>query len=746
MKKFPMFLSGILALFVSTHEVCRGALPDNEPGGDAEGARLAIQQPDEYAWQLFFYINRQAQAGTAGKADLTKATLKDYDPDTDVVWETWALASSEGTEFAEVFLANGVPPPDWKDLDRGSQKKAKKLDRTFTLIGEQVLRASDGQSPHGRLAAPETDFDSDEVRVNEATLETIKSKGLYNRQGLADAFRKAVDSKNRDLIQFPTASKEVKARWGPIEEDQKGQYHWKTINGQTYGLLAFHIISKDIPMWYWTDFIHESLESGEPPDSMKDSTTRGPNATHGQNGVRDETKGGKWEHYRLKGSQVTFHDARGNDVIVGNELIEFGNASVSSCMTCHAMAGVDAQGNGMFSPFITGAPPPIQFGPDDDIQRIQTDFLYSIPLRAQATQNPAAAGNVRHPSMLRAAKMLSPVDTPSSVASGGEITSRILEGFPEHKMQRLQQREGELKLLERAGMMRPQSVFRLADRWEAGQTIKVAFKGGTPQLHKLIAEQASEWMKYANLHFDFGFNPGTGRYRSWGASDIEYSADIRISFDKNGYYSNVGRDSVDVSLAPAGEESMNFDGFDQGLPLDWRGTVLHEFGHAIGLEHEHQHPAGGCDFRWENDPGYVNTTGPRGEFLNDNQGRRPGIYTLLSGYPNFWSRQKVDFNLKQLPDSDAFSITGPLDKNSIMLYYFEPWMFRAGTQSPCYIVNEAGKLSEDDQRGAREMFPSTLGGIQRVEQQRDTAINALQKAKMLSVPLQKQLERMKAIR
>src|SRR5690242_7582827 len=75
-----------------------------EPGGTAEAARLAAQEPDEYAWRLFLFINRQALPGLAGAVDPRKASVRDYDDDRDVVWQSWALVSSDPNE---VFLAHG---------------------------------------------------------------------------------------------------------------------------------------------------------------------------------------------------------------------------------------------------------------------------------------------------------------------------------------------------------------------------------------------------------------------------------------------------------------------------------------------------------------------------------------------------------------------------------------------------------------------------------------------------------------
>jgi hypothetical protein len=52
-----------------------------------------------------------------------------------------------------------------------------------------------------------------------------------------------------------------------------------------------------------------------------------------------------------------------------------------------------------------------------------------------------------------------------------------------------------------------------------------------------------------------------------------------------GYWSHVGKDSIDSTLSGGGpgEASLNLDSFDKSLPSDWRGIVMHEFGHALGL-------------------------------------------------------------------------------------------------------------------------------------------------------------------
>ncbi len=61
-----------------------------EPGGNPIDTDMAINHPSEYAWKLFFYLNRQAQTGTAGKPDLSKNGITNYDDDMSTVWESWA--------------------------------------------------------------------------------------------------------------------------------------------------------------------------------------------------------------------------------------------------------------------------------------------------------------------------------------------------------------------------------------------------------------------------------------------------------------------------------------------------------------------------------------------------------------------------------------------------------------------------------------------------------------------------------
>jgi hypothetical protein len=292
-----------------------------------------------------------------------------------------------------------------------------------------------------------------------------------------------------------------------------------------------------------------------------------------------------------------------------------------------------------------------------------------------------------------------------------EIEHRTLERTPDrfHAKRRLK-RDKTLDALKRNPTPIDVSPFLVVvedKKWKPGGTVTVAFKGGDAELHEKIAGVATEWSPHANIKFDFGRDPATGKYRSWRRSDKTYKADIRIAFrdPEGGYWSLLGTESRDPEVAPPGDASMNLEDFDKELPADWRGTVRHEFGHALGLEHEHQSPAGGCDdeYRWKDDPGYKPTRNENDEFIVDSKGRYPGLYRSLGGPPNEWTKKDVDAQMRQLTNSSAYKF-GPFDKNSIMKYAFDAWMFKKGKASPCYSEGDNETLSTEDKARVAKFY------------------------------------------
>ncbi len=218
-------------------------------------------------------------------------------------------------------------------------------------------------------------------------------------------------------------------------------------------------------------------------------------------------------------------------------------------------------------------------------------------------------------------------EAPGDTVSVEDTRLGILEGYPADLVKVLDVRDSALAA---PAQLPPDSAVGLAfqsmvastQRWRQQQRIKVAFLGGSPDLRDSILKATQAWQKLINLKLDFGFDPQRRTFREWTRVDKAYGAHIRISFDRKGYWSLVGQVAIDPRYGPPDSSSMNFDDFDAALPVEWEGTVLHEFGHALGLLHEHQNPAGNCEneFRWEDDPGYVRTVNAQGWVIPDRAG------------------------------------------------------------------------------------------------------------------------------
>lgn len=316
----------------------------------------AMQQPDRMAWQIFAELN-QPVAGT-----------------TESLWQTYP-------EQAEVYPPDPDPanPPKWRDIS-GVEPVLRARPST-----QQRLRAT-GPAPARAAASPCDVPNSEEVRINKDTFDYLIANDLWYVEGKAKRFAENFD------VDFPTGSREVKANWMKLGPgvDASTFLTKQDSSGQVWGLIAFHIVSKEVPNWIWATFEHAAnpcyskyLQAQDTFGLADGQVTPALLALFAEHGLDPEL----WSNYRLDGAQVTFTDPTGRPIILGNSVTEFGFQTTASCMTCHARSTSDASGSGSLSVFNEvnqsdhGTPDPKWFYSSfDPLERVymQLDFLWSV--------------------------------------------------------------------------------------------------------------------------------------------------------------------------------------------------------------------------------------------------------------------------------------------------------------------------------------------------------------------------------
>jgi hypothetical protein len=158
--------------------------------------------------------------------------------------------------------------------------------------------------------------------------------------------------------------------------------------------------------------------------------------------------------------------------------------------------------------------------------------------------------------------------------------------------------------------------------------------------------------------------------------DAPEDAIVRIGFDQqDGSWSYVGRDVLGTRSPQ--ERTMNFG---WSLTTDYgRDTALHEIGHTIGLEHEHQNPKAGITWN------------------------RSAVIEYFSGPPNFWYPEQIEWNiLRKIPTSQFTGTTW--DPNSIMHYQFDAGLIEAPAKYRAGLTPRGG-LSDLDKAFIVESYP-----------------------------------------
>ena len=190
---------------------------------------------------------------------------------------------------------------------------------------------------------------------------------------------------------------------------------------------------------------------------------------------------------------------------------------------------------------------------------------------------------------------------------------------------------------------------------ENRRELRVRFLEGSEFVKEKVKFFARIWEKHANIRFVF-IDSG--------------SSDIRIAFRKGkGSNSYVGTENL---LIPEDQATMNLGWFDESTQdTEFSRTTLHEFGHALGLAHEHMSPV--ANIPWD----------------------KSAVYQFYSN----WTKEKVDHNVFRKYDSSVTRFT-EFDSISIMCYEI-----RKEHTSNGYATSSNTDLSDVDKVFAGQLYP-----------------------------------------
>jgi len=228
-------------------------------------------------------------------------------------------------------------------------------------------------------------------------------------------------------------------------------------------------------------------------------------------------------------------------------------------------------------------------------------------------------------------------------------------------------------------LVKTRAAFYSSKKWAPGTTIKIKFLSPPPNgLEKTplnyITNPDPLQLEVNNIDIQTAIRTIVQqRLNSYMGLKLVFvdpsqPAQIRITFDPNGgAWSYIGTDCL--SIAP-NEPTMNLGWFDVA-------TVIHEFGHALGMIHEHQNPFGN-PIQWDLNAVYA--------WAQQTQG---------------WDQQTAYDQI--IAPYEITQVNGStFDPNSIMLYFF-PASLTKNNQG----TKENSRLSPNDVIYLNQQYPVT---------------------------------------
>lgn len=139
----------------------------------------------------------------------------------------------------------------------------------------------------------------------------------------------------------------------------------------------------------------------------------------------------------------------------------------------------------------------------------------------------------------------------------------------------------------KSAIMRENQNMTALVAWPQFHTIKIHFLNGTTAQQDTVKKYAAIWDELTNLTFEYVSNPFQAQVR------IQFSSETTSGQSYVGY-----RDNLLISLIPYKATMLFYEdlGLNAARNLFAVQTIRHEFGHMMGLVHEHIRPDSGIDW------------------------------------------------------------------------------------------------------------------------------------------------------
>ncbi|KAJ7203437.1 hypothetical protein C8J57DRAFT_1408070 [Mycena rebaudengoi] len=182
----------------------------------------------------------------------------------------------------------------------------------------------------------------------------------------------------------------------------------------------------------------------------------------------------------------------------------------------------------------------------------------------------------------------------------------------------------------------------LSALWDNGLEITYTFIDAHTNQKNKVESVMKEWCTYANISFR-----------------RTESGMLRISFKQSGgSWSYVGKTSLVINK-PKPTMNLGWIGKDEHISSDETSVILHEFGHVLGLLHEHQSPS-------------------RGDKLHLDEETVYAYYTQTQK----WDKATVQAQIIDVYGADDVSNYSELDLSSIMMYFMPKEMNKERKEVP----------------------------------------------------------------